>query len=218
MMASSSCIRTRWSECRAKVDCPEWIECVIYRKDRSRPIRIKEFIDEVYREPFQGQGRNGAYTVDGPWQTHTKRQLRHKSLIQCSRVAFGFSGIYDQDEAERIREMEQASAINPAIANLPSPSQVQSQEPLAIEHKELDPILTKLANRAIAENAWSAAHEYVKDGMKVRNCNMRLNSFVTRRWIKWSLRNLTTRKRTSKSPPLVVLQMLNLVPKKCRLW
>ncbi|HIC4720815.1 TPA: recombinase RecT, partial [Salmonella enterica subsp. enterica serovar Minnesota] len=146
----------------AKVDCPEWIECVIYRKDRSRPIRIKEFIDEVYREPFQGQGRNGAYTVDGPWQTHTKRQLRHKSLIQCSRVAFGFSGIYDQDEAERIREMEQASAINPAIANLPSPSQVQSQEPLAIEHKELDPILTKLANRAIAENAWSAAHEYVK--------------------------------------------------------
>ncbi|NRN29252.1 phage recombination protein Bet [Photorhabdus heterorhabditis] len=140
----------------AKVECPEWIECVIYRKDRSRPIRIKEFIDEVYREPFR------AYTVDGPWQTHTKRQLRHKSLIQCSRVAFGFSGIYDQDEAERIREMEQASAINPAIANLPSPSQVHSQEPLAIEHKELDPILTKLANRAIAEKAWSAAHEYVK--------------------------------------------------------
>ena len=146
----------------AKVECPEWIECVIYRKDRSRPIRIKEFIDEVYREPFQGQGRNGAYTVDGPWQTHTKRQLRHKSLIQCSRVAFGFCGIYDQDEAERIREMEQASAINPAIANLPSPTQVHSQEPLAIEHKELDPILTKLANRAIAEKAWSAAHEYVK--------------------------------------------------------
>lgn len=146
----------------AKVECPEWIECVIYRKDRSRPIRIKEFIDEVYREPFKGNGSKGPYTVDGPWQTHTKRQLRHKSLIQCSRVAFGFSGIYDQDEAERIREMEQASAINPAIANLPSPAQVHSQEPLVIEHKELDPILTKLANRAIAEKAWSAAHEYVK--------------------------------------------------------
>ena len=146
----------------ANVECPEWIECVIYRKDRSRPIRIKEFIDEVYREPVQKNGQHGPYVVTGPWQTHTKRQLRHKSLIQCSRVAFGFSGIYDQDEAERIREMEQASAINPAIANLPSPTQVHSQEPLAIEHKELDPILTKLANRAIAEKAWSAAHEYVK--------------------------------------------------------
>ncbi|AKZ86627.1 TPA: phage recombination protein Bet [Escherichia coli] len=146
----------------ANVDCPEWIECVIYRKDRSRPIRIKEFIDEVYRGPAHKNGQNGPYVVNGPWQTHTKRQLRHKSLIQCSRVAFGFSGIYDQDEAERIREMEQASAINPAIASLPSPAQVHSQEPLAIEHKELDPILIKLANRAIAENAWSAAHEYLK--------------------------------------------------------
>ena len=28
----------------ANVECPEWIECVIYRKDRSRPTRIKEFI------------------------------------------------------------------------------------------------------------------------------------------------------------------------------
>lgn len=28
--------------------------------------------------------------------------LRHKALIQCARVAFGFSGIYDEDEARRI--------------------------------------------------------------------------------------------------------------------
>lgn len=146
----------------AKVDAPIWIEAVIYRKDRSRPIRVREFLDEVYRAPFQGKARTGAYTVDGPWQTHTKRQLRHKSLIQCSRIAFGFTGIYDQDEAERIREMEQASAINPAIADLPSAAHAHSPEPLPIEHTELDPILTKLANRAIAENAWSAAHEYVK--------------------------------------------------------
>lgn len=121
----------------ANVDCPEWIECVIYRKDRSRPIRIKEFIDEVYRGPAHKNGQNGPYVVNGPWQTHTKRQLRHKSLIQCSRVAFGFSGIYDQDEAERIREMEQASAINPAIASLPSPAQVHSQSLWLLSTKSL---------------------------------------------------------------------------------
>jgi hypothetical protein len=28
--------------------------------------------------------------------------LRHKALIQCARVAFGFAGIHDPDEAERI--------------------------------------------------------------------------------------------------------------------
>ncbi len=150
----------------AKVECPVWIETVIYRKDRSRPIRIREFLDEVYREPFQGQGRNGAFTVDGPWQTHTKRQLRHKSLIQCSRVAFGFCGIYDQDEAERIREMNQATAINPAIANLP-PSVVEtSRQPLQIDHKKMDPILQKLASRAVQANAWSAAHQYAEERFK----------------------------------------------------
>jgi hypothetical protein len=32
--------------------------------------------------------------------------LRHKSYIQCARVCFGFSGIYDPDEAERIRDVD----------------------------------------------------------------------------------------------------------------
>ena len=151
----------------ALVECPEWIECVIFRKDRSRPTRVREFLDEVYRPPFQGNGQHGPYIVNGPWQTHTKRQLRHKGLIQCARVALGFSGIYDQDEAERIREMEQATAINPAIANLPSPESViqseSEQEPgvVLIEHKELDSRLNKLVDRAINAKAWSAAHEYV---------------------------------------------------------
>ena len=27
-----------------------------------------------------------------------------KAMIQCARLAFGFAGIYDQDEAERIAE------------------------------------------------------------------------------------------------------------------
>lgn len=65
--------------------------CVIYRKDRSHPIKVTEYISECKR---------GAV----PWQTHPKRMLRHKSMIQCARIAFGFGGIYDQDEAERIVE------------------------------------------------------------------------------------------------------------------
>lgn len=79
--------------------CPTWIECVIYRKDRSHPIRIREYLDEVYREPFNMKdGR----VVESPWQTHTKRFLRHKTMIQAARIAFGFAGIYDEDEAGRI--------------------------------------------------------------------------------------------------------------------
>lgn len=77
--------------------CPEWCEVTLYRKDRSRPTVVREYLDEVYQAP---RGQNGGY--DGPWQTHTKRFLRHKTLIQGARIAFGFAGIYDEDEARRI--------------------------------------------------------------------------------------------------------------------
>ncbi|MGP1667495.1 MAG: hypothetical protein ACTS5I_16635, partial [Rhodanobacter sp.] len=33
-----------------------------------------------------------------------RRMLRHKAMIQCARLAFGFVGVYDPDEAERIQE------------------------------------------------------------------------------------------------------------------
>ena len=66
--------------------------CIIYRKDRNRPIKVTEWMAECKR--------NGM----GPWQSHPRRMLRHKAMIQCARLAFGYGGIYDQDEAERIVE------------------------------------------------------------------------------------------------------------------
>lgn len=76
--------------------CPIWCEAIIYRKDRDMPTVVREYLDETYQGP-RGQNR-----VKGPWQSHTKRMLRHKTLIQCARIAFGFAGIYDEDEATRI--------------------------------------------------------------------------------------------------------------------
>ncbi|MGZ8220009.1 MAG: phage recombination protein Bet [Methylobacter sp.] len=77
----------------------EWIECVVYRKDRTRPVVIREYFDEVCR----------ILNFATPWDSHPKRMHRHKAMIQAFRVAFGFSGIHDEDEAERIIEKE----INP---------------------------------------------------------------------------------------------------------
>ena len=67
--------------------------CIIYRKDRIRPVKVTEFMDECKRGT-------------GPWQSHPRRMLRHKAMIQCARLAFGYAGIYDQDEAERIVEKD----------------------------------------------------------------------------------------------------------------
>ena len=66
--------------------------CIIYRKDRTHPIKVTEYMSECKR------------TGQGPWQSHPKRMLRHKAMIQCARIAFGYVGIYDPDEAERISE------------------------------------------------------------------------------------------------------------------
>jgi len=82
--------------------CPPWMEAAIYRKDRAHPTVHREYLDECYVPARSGQGRNGAYTIRGHWQTHTKRALEHKTRIQARRIAFGFSGIYDEDEAARI--------------------------------------------------------------------------------------------------------------------
>ena len=93
--------------------CHEWIDCLIYRKDRSRPIKVREFFSEVVRDA----------NYKSPWDTHPNRMHRHKAEIQCARIAFGFAGIYDQDEAERIME----SGINPSSPEIEAPTNAKKE-------------------------------------------------------------------------------------------
>lgn len=83
--------------------------CTIYRKDRSHPVEVTEYMAECKRNV-------------GPWQSHPRRMLRHKAMIQCARLAFGFVGVYDQDEAERIVEKD----ITPEVDHLPMTSRTEA--------------------------------------------------------------------------------------------
>lgn len=65
--------------------------CLIHVKGRSHPVKITEWFDECKRG-------------SEPWNLMPKRMLRHKALIQCARVAFGISGLYDEDEGRDIAE------------------------------------------------------------------------------------------------------------------
>lgn len=94
--------------------------CKIYRKDRAHPISVTEWMSECKRNTQ-------------PWQSHPKRMLRHKAMIQCARLAFGFVGIYDEDEAQRIVNTERdvtpivdtSDAID-AIGNAQSMEELQA--------------------------------------------------------------------------------------------
>lgn len=96
----------------------DFCTCRIYRKDREHPIEVTEYLSECKR-PTQ------------PWQSHPKRMLRHKAMIQCARLAFGYVGIYDQDEAERIVEAPaKPGKTNPA--DLVNAAQAE-KEPASLE-------------------------------------------------------------------------------------
>jgi phage recombination protein Bet len=63
--------------------------CSMRNRRQEHPTEITEFFDECVQDK-------------DTWKKWPKRMLRHKAYIQCARVAFGFSGIYDEDEGERI--------------------------------------------------------------------------------------------------------------------
>lgn len=79
------------------------ITCKMFRKDRAHPISVTEYMAEC---------RRGTDT----WNKWPARMLRHKAAIQAARYAFGFSGIYDEDEIARAVETKPAIDVTPAIA------------------------------------------------------------------------------------------------------
>lgn len=124
-----------------------WIEAVLYRKDRTHPIRVREYADECYKPPFVDQWSN---TKPGPWQSHPKRMLRHKAEIQCYRVGFGFVGIYDEDEAYRIINAESDFNVRPRakVVAIKPTNVALEQKPAAtletvIGASQAEPVLTQ---------------------------------------------------------------------------
>ena len=57
---------------------PLWMECTIYRSDRSVPTTAREYLAEV---------RNDSDI----WKKMPRRMLRHRTLQQCARLAFAIN-------------------------------------------------------------------------------------------------------------------------------
>lgn len=74
------------------------VSCTIWRRDRNRPTIVTEYMSECRRDTE-------------PWRRWPRRMLRHKALMQCARVAFGFSGIYDEDEGREASDAEPVKRV-----------------------------------------------------------------------------------------------------------
>ncbi len=125
--------------------------CRIFRKDRSHPIEVTEFLSECYR-------------ATDPWKMES-RMLRHKALIQCARYAFGFSGIHDEDEASEMRNATgrvvttpQRPVENPFKPALPEPAKPFDDLPSAkpadgfVDQPDSDPVPAHVSPDSI--NVW----------------------------------------------------------------
>lgn len=103
---------------------PVYMECAITRADRDGALVIREYFAEVCRE----------VSFSTPWDTHPNRMLRHKTLIQCARVAYGFAGLHDEDEAQRIIDGESANvSAEPVPAGIARINASVKPQP-ALEH------------------------------------------------------------------------------------
>lgn len=91
------------------------ITCKMYRKDRAHPIEATEYMAECKKETQV-------------WKQWPRRMLRHKAAIQAARYAFGFAGIYDPDEGERIAS---SSVIHAEIVTPEPPKELLDAAELA---------------------------------------------------------------------------------------
>jgi len=116
------------------------ITCRLFRKDRSRPTEVTEYLSECKRST-------------DPWKME-HRMLRHKALMQCARYAFGFSGITDDDEASDTPGMRNVTPDTRLATNEPrvviDPFQGSDQEPV----KAAKPSDSTKARQAAAAESW----------------------------------------------------------------
>ena len=133
--------------------------CIIYRKDRAHPISVTEWMSECKRDSAQ------------PWKTHPKRMLRHKAMIQCARLAFGFVGIYDQDEAERIRESDRipenvdiitGEIENPERQNIIARAEIEAEKGIDSFTEFYKTGVTKEQRAIVGNNEWKRLGEKAK--------------------------------------------------------
>ena len=125
------------------------ITCRMYRKDRSHPTMVTEYMSECVRNT-------------DTWKQWPARMLRHKAAIQCARYAFGFSGLMDEDEYER---MQSARDETSSASGRPKATVIQSTGNGA--KKSLPPVVGE--SQDLSADPFEQGHEPVEINMQVEN-------------------------------------------------
>jgi hypothetical protein len=115
--------------------------CTMHRKDRAHPVEVTEYLSECFRDTEAWKMKH--------------RMLRHKALIQAGRYAFGFAGIYDEDEGRAIAGIDDARETRRPPAPSGPPITV-------IEHKPAIAMATVNEEAARGDATFDNGRDYPK--------------------------------------------------------
>ena len=87
-----------WEEKDNEDGTPYSMTAIVHVKGRAFPVKTTEYFDECKRNT-------------DPWNNMPRRMLRNRTLCQASRMAFGISGVYNDDEAQNVVDV--SSTIMP---------------------------------------------------------------------------------------------------------
>ena len=118
----------------------------IYCKGRNHPTVVTEYLSECSRGTE-------------PWKTMPRRMLRHKAIIQAARVAFGISGVQDEDEAaDTMRNVTPNNT--PSKRETPNiPGKKREADPVVEDEPEAEPAPANPVKKEPTGNQKKARHE-----------------------------------------------------------
>ena len=120
------------------------VTCSIFRKKHSRPTKKTVWFAEVRRDTDQ-------WKVKPIWMTEIK------ALIQTARLAYGFGGIYDQDEAENILDAQLKQGADGKLQ-----SEIRMPQRQVLMQEKQEPVnITPAAEAAVVEEKASANEAFI---------------------------------------------------------
>ncbi|TSA40187.1 hypothetical protein D4Q85_00180 [bacterium] len=113
----------------------------VHVKGRSHPCKITEYLAECKRNT-------------DPWNNMPHRMLRNRTLCQASRVAFGFSGMRQEEEVADAITVESVLVAEPKALPANPPPKVVPAEPGKTPQAELETLCVTNGHTFDTLKAW----------------------------------------------------------------
>ena len=145
-------------------ELPEYVECSMQLKGVDTPVVIQEFMQECFNEKSP------------VWRKWPRRMLRSRAFIQCARLAFSLTGLYDEGE-EAAEDYIDVEAIGQTSARIES----SASEKISVNQEKLETLVVKLVTFAQNQpNGWEKARQWINDKLDGDNKTWAENELVRR--------------------------------------